>query len=82
MIKVTQMTMKMISGPLFRVQKDDENEGVTLKYYEVEESGEYADCYHKTTKNCTFHLVCVWHHNVQEPQCADATKMYGIVFNM
>ena len=49
MIKVTQMTMKMISGPLFRVQKDDENEGVTLKYYEVEESGEYADCYHKTT---------------------------------
>ena len=31
------------------VKADDDNDGVTLKYYEVEESGEYADCYHKTT---------------------------------
>ena len=39
------------------VKADDDNDGVTLKDYEVEESGEYADCYHKTTQNCTFHFV-------------------------
>ena len=55
------MTMTTISRPFFRVvayyqvqialnlNTDDDNDGVTLKYYEVEESGEYADCYHKTT---------------------------------
>ena len=31
------------------VNADDDTDGVTLKDYEVEESGEYADCYHKTT---------------------------------
>ena len=40
------------------VKADDDYDGVTLKDYEVEESGEYADCYHKTTQNCTFHVVC------------------------
>ena len=66
MIKVNGMTMTMISRPslfwggcilLGCVKADDDNDGVTLKDYEVEESGEYADCYHKTTQNCTFHSV-------------------------
>ena len=69
MIKVNEMTMTTISRPsLFRlvayysvyidcIKADDDIDGVTLKDYEVEESGEYADCYHKTTQNCTFHLV-------------------------
>ena len=58
MIKVNEMTMTLISRPslfwggcilLGCVKADDDNDGVTLKDYEVEESGEYADCYHKTT---------------------------------
>ena len=70
------MTMKMIS--VFQggckvqlgsdcVKADDDNDGVTLKYYEVEESGEYADCYHKTTY-VELHFSCgMWCHNVKLP---------------
>ena len=53
------------------VKADDDNDGVTLKDYEFEESGEYADCYHKTTQNCTSFCIVVRHVQLQPTRCME-----------